>query len=94
MKTEILGNTIEVAIGSSTGHPDYKGIQTCDIKTWIRVNNGDWYRTEYQEGDLEFTGAVDLFHLALRLSAVTGKDVYQNNNGKLSFGEFKADEIF
>jgi hypothetical protein len=93
MQLEVLNNKIELGMGSSTGDPDFKGIQTDDIREWVRINDGKWCLIKYSFGfleELQFIRNVD--HLALKLSAVTGCNVFEEN-GKLSLGNFRFEDI-
>ena len=41
---EKFNHKIEIGTGSSTGHPDHKGMQTCDIVTWYKFDDNPWFR--------------------------------------------------
>lgn len=41
---EKYGHKIYFDYGSSTGHPEYKGMQTCDIKLWVKIDDNKWFR--------------------------------------------------
>lgn len=35
---------ITFGFGSSSGNPEYKGMQTCDIKLWVKFDNLEWFK--------------------------------------------------
>lgn len=42
-EVEKFGHKIRMSFGSSTGNPDFKGMQTSDIREWIKF--GDiWFK--------------------------------------------------
>lgn len=41
---EKFGHKIEFGLGSSTGHPEFRGMQTADMKLWFRLDDGEWIR--------------------------------------------------
>lgn len=41
-EVEKFGHKITMSFGSSTGNPDYKGMQTCDIREWIKFGD-EWF---------------------------------------------------
>lgn len=43
-----FGHILEIDMGSSSGHPRYKGMQTCDIKLWFKLDEQDWKRCDMQ----------------------------------------------
>lgn len=41
-EVERFGHKIRMSFGSSTGNPDYKGMQTSDIREWIKFGD-EWF---------------------------------------------------
>lgn len=39
-----FGHTLEIEMGSSTGYPGFKGMQTSDIQLWFKLNEQEWKR--------------------------------------------------
>ena len=43
-EVEKFGHKIKMSFGSSSGDPDYKGMQTCDIREWVRFDEFPWFK--------------------------------------------------
>ena len=44
MIIEKFGHKLHFGIGSSTGHPEFKGMQTCDIREWWKLDDFNWFK--------------------------------------------------
>jgi len=53
-------HTIEVGLGSSTGHPEYKGVQTSDIREWIKIDDGGWTRLQHLLSERKILSMIEL----------------------------------
>lgn len=53
---------IEFGYGSTTGHPDFKGMQTCDIKLWVRLGNYEWFKPYGNFNESQIVQMIDLCH--------------------------------
>lgn len=38
-----FGHIVYEGVGSSVGHPEHIGIHTSDIRTWYRLDDGEWF---------------------------------------------------
>lgn len=63
----VIGHKIEIGAGSSSGHPDFKGQQTSDIRNWIRIDGGEWYKIAHGFNILQ---VLELFEYCKRESQV------------------------
>lgn len=41
---EVCGHEVLIGLGSSTGHPGSKGVQTSDIRLWVSLDGEAWFK--------------------------------------------------
>lgn len=60
MIIEKFGHRIEFGMGSSTGHPGFKGMQTSDIREWIKIDDGEWFKPDRSFRFYKIREVIDL----------------------------------